>query len=119
MLVAMAPCLGCVPPDASTRHAYEDCSHGLDVPCGDGVTLCLGDPVNEAAPFDDGAGICSVDCVTSDDCPPHAGARVVCETFAAGAVCVIDCEQDDTCPDGTTCDSLDRGNGETVHRCTP
>ena len=114
----------CVPPDAADAAPYEDCKPGYDAAhavCQDGVTTCLGWPIRSDNAFDDGAGICSSVCETDADCTPLPGHVVVCEPFSRGRRCVVACSAGgaNECPRGTTCETLDRGNGSEARRCTP
>lgn len=61
--------------------------------------------------------LCTAPCLVASDCPPSDVGEVVCEVLRQGRRCAIQCENDDDCPDTTSCQSLDRVNGETVHLC--
>jgi hypothetical protein len=110
----------CAAPDAADARPYEDCAPADgEAPCAGRTTTCLPNPVKEEETLDDGAGICSATCTSTADCPTIAGVRVVCELYSGGRFCTVACVDDEECPRGTHCDDLDRGNGETVRRCTP
>lgn len=115
----------CHPPAPAARaDVYEGCLYTVfpvgQNGCADGKSTCVATQSQAAV------GVCTVECVTDDDCPSVGGTRGTCESFTRGGrVCAVTCDptlhfvsdESGGCPVDTTCTEVTRLNGRAAAYC--